>query len=88
MRCPDVRGVDRTYLQDRGREGWQLLRALRLKCPVLVWGLEGGEQYFTCLPGNVKGAFPGGPVVKNPSANAGAAGPIPGLGRFHVPRGN
>ena len=27
-------------------------------------------------------AFPGGSVVKNPPANAGDAGSIPGLGRF------
>ena len=32
--------------------------------------------------------FPGGPVVKNPPANAGDAGLILGLGRFHLPRGN
>ena len=29
--------------------------------------------------------FPGGPVVKNPSANAGDMGLIPGPGRFHMP---
>ena len=28
-------------------------------------------------------SFPGGPVVKNPPANAGDAGWIPGSGRFH-----
>ena len=32
--------------------------------------------------------FPGGPVVKNPPANAGDAGLIPGLGRFHMPQDN
>ena len=31
--------------------------------------------------------FPGGPVVKNLPANAGDMGSIPGLGRFHMPRG-
>ena len=30
------------------------------------------------------GDFPGGPVVKNPPANAGDMGLIPGLGRSHV----
>ena len=30
--------------------------------------------------------FPGGPVVKNPLANAGDTGSIPGLERFHMPR--
>ena len=28
--------------------------------------------------------FPGGGVVKNPPANAGAVGSIPGPGRFHM----
>ena len=32
--------------------------------------------------------FPGGPVVKNPPANAGDTGSIPGLGRFHMPWDN
>ena len=27
--------------------------------------------------------FPGGPMDKNPSANPGDMGSIPGLGRFH-----
>ena len=31
--------------------------------------------------------FPGGLVVKNPPANAEDTGSIPGLGRFHMPRG-
>ena len=32
--------------------------------------------------------FPGGAVVKNPPANAGDTGLIPGLGRSHMPRNN
>ena len=32
--------------------------------------------------------FPGDPVVKNSSANAGDTGSIPGPGRSHMPRGN
>ena len=32
--------------------------------------------------------FPGGAVVKNPPANAGDMGSIPGPGRFHMPRSN
>ena len=32
--------------------------------------------------------FPGGPVVRNPPANAGDKGLIPGSGRFHMPWGN
>ena len=32
--------------------------------------------------------FPGGAVAKNPSANAGDMGSIPGLGRSHMPQSN
>ena len=32
--------------------------------------------------------FPGGLVVKNPPANAGNTGSIPGPGRSHVPQRN
>ena len=32
--------------------------------------------------------FPGGTVDKNPPANAGDTGLIPGLGRFHMPWNN
>ena len=32
--------------------------------------------------------FPGRAVVKNPPANAGEMGSIPGPGRSHVPRSN
>ena len=32
--------------------------------------------------------FPGGAVVKNPPADAGDMGSIPGLGRSHMPRSN
>ena len=32
--------------------------------------------------------FPGGAVVKNPPANAGDTGLVPGPGRSHVPRSN
>ena len=32
--------------------------------------------------------FPGGAVVKNPSASAGDTGSSPGLGRSHMPRSN
>ena len=35
----------------------------------------------TTLLDNTKNSFPGGSVVKNPPANAGDAGSIPGLGR-------
>ena len=32
--------------------------------------------------------FPGGAVDKNPPANAGDMGSIPGLGGFHMPQNN
>ena len=32
--------------------------------------------------------FPGGAVVKNPPANAGDTGSIPGPGRSHMPQSN
>ena len=32
-----------------------------------------------------KNGFPAGPVAKNPPANAGDTGLIPGLGRSHMP---
>ena len=32
--------------------------------------------------------FPGGAMVKNPLANAGNTGSIPGPGRSHMPRSN
>jgi len=34
------------------------------------------------------GDLPGGPVVKNPPANAGDISSISGPGRFHMQRGN
>ena len=44
------------------------------------------------VPHNVKGrvivGFPGGSVVKNPPANAGDRGLIPGLGRSHMRQGS
>ena len=36
----------------------------------------------------LKRDFPGGTVVKNPPANAGDTGSIPGLGRSHMLRSN
>ena len=36
----------------------------------------------------LNGDFLSGAVVKNPPANAGDTGSIPGLGRSHMPRSN
>ena len=40
------------------------------------------------VAGKDKEGFPGGPVVKNPPANARDTGLIPGLGKSHMPPGN
>ena len=39
-----------------------------------------------CLKNSMDRAFPGGSVIKNPSANAEDTGLIPGPGRFHMLR--
>ena len=41
-----------------------------------------------CPESKQQEGFPGGAVVKNPPANAGDAGLIPGPGRSHMPRSN
>ena len=47
-----------------------------------VWFLSCITQKF--VKNAHSGGFPGGPVVKNPAANAGDMGSIPGLGRSHL----
>ena len=44
-------------------------------------------EYYVAIK-NRSGDFPGGPVVKNPPANAGEMGLIPGLRRSHMPWSN
>nr|XP_058913291.1 zinc finger and SCAN domain-containing protein 2 isoform X2 [Kogia breviceps] len=44
------------------------------------------SQTETLYPLTVTPGFPGGTVVKNPPANAGDTGSIPGLGRSHMPQ--
>ena len=46
-----------------------------------------GNTYCSSEAGDRRG-FPGGPVVKNPPANAGDMGSILVLGRSHMPRDN
>ena len=55
------------------------LKSLQINPPV-AWS----------IPNSLKdcGDFPGGPLVKNPPANAGDTGSIPGLGRFHMQQSN
>ena len=42
--------------------------------------------FWMCFKTSYIGDFPGGAVVRNPPANAGDTGLIPGLGRSHMPR--
>ena len=47
------------------------------------------KNLLSLLPLKVKDLdFLGGTVVKNPPANSGDMGSIPGLGRSHMPRSN
>ena len=59
-----------------------------------AWPASGNVKWFSNYPssdrirkGNVLD-FLGSPVVKNPSANAGDVGSVPGLGRPHMMQGN
>ena len=45
------------------------------------------ELFFSQIE-NTQKDFPGGTVVKNPPANTGDTGSIPGPGRSHMPRSN
>ena len=46
------------------------------------------NMQFTLLLKKKTQDLPGGAVDKNPPANGGDIGPIPGPGRFHMPLGN
>ena len=46
------------------------------------------EESFTLSREVIRRDFPGGTVVKNPSANVGDTGSIPSLRRSHMPQGN
>ena len=45
-------------------------------------------QTRPCVKNKESGDFPGGAVVKNPPANAGDTGSIPGPGRSHMLQSN
>ena len=49
--------------------------------------MKGGEYKCRVFKMQLRD-FPGGAVVKNPPANAGDTGSIPGLGRSHMPQSN
>ena len=55
-----------------------------------TWPCETKGSYLTDPGCSLRGLldFLGGPVVKNPPANAGDSGSIPGPGRFHMPWSN
>ena len=64
-----------------------------------AWVLAQKQIAPVCLCGGARGVkgklcskfirdFPGGLVVKNPSANTGDTGSLPDPGRPHMPRGN
>ena len=46
------------------------------------------NKFYRLLKIKYSGDFPGGTVVKNPPANEGDTGSIPGLGRSHMPQSN
>ena len=66
-----------------------------MKLALCINGTEGVNSKSKCsLNLNIlysrksAGNFPGGALVKNPPANAGDRGSIPGLGRSHMPQSN
>ena len=70
--------------------------AERGSAKAIIWGWRHDTNRFPALssfsvlnmdlPVRAVGHSAGGPMVKNPPANAGDAGSIPGQGRFYVPR--
>ena len=66
-----------------------MLKPSRLKQGQQCW-----KEYFNQKTPNISHIikryedFPDGPVVKDPPANAGHTGSIPGPGRSHMPRSN
>ena len=81
--------MTRIHLMDgRKRTGdHKIIRAVVLCSPVVVRGRKEGrkETRKEKRKEGREGDFPGGAVIKNPPANAGDAGSIPGLGRSHMP---
>ena len=68
-----------------------LLKVTRTGQDKIIIIIRGGHQddiQKTCCKIRSVLDFPGGTVVKNPPANAGDMGSIPGLGRSHMPWSN
>ena len=55
---------------------------------ILHWGMGKESSWNFVAIKKFVVDFSGGPVDKNSPAHAGHMGSIPGLGRFHMPRGN
>ena len=56
--------------------------------PQIAFQNNSPRKVICSLSKRTKRGFPGGAVLKNPPANAGGTGSIPGLGRSHTPRSN
>ena len=79
-----------------GKQARQMLLAGMQKTQLWWRRLDNLQQSYVCIypltgnptPKNLPQDFPGGPVVKNPPANAGDTGSRPGPGSFHMPQGS
>ena len=62
----------------------------RNKASKTVWKTTDSDRCLNLIFNYLKvnEDFPGGPAVKNPPANAGDMGSIPGPGRFYMAQGN
>ena len=69
-----------------------LLSVLPGRASPPVTGSRNAKDFHPFIESEVfkvgKEGFPGGPVIKNPPANAGDTGLIPDLGRSHLPQSN
>ena len=60
---------------------------MRVLLSIYLWTFHGNAVLGGCRKIGY-GDFPGGAVVKNPPANAGDMGSLPGPGRSHMLRSN
>ena len=75
-KCPSTKHVQNDNLPDSGLVGPSL------EYQPFPWPVDKNAQTLSSNP--IGGDFPGGAVVKNPPANAGDMGSIPGPGRSHM----
>ena len=66
-----------------------ILKLLTTPCPKMFRSgkMARSRSIFTAIKTRILD-FPSGTMEKNPPANAGDTGSIPGPGRFHVPQSN